>query len=111
MHLQLVVLNLGGNRLSHMPDCLAKMSGLQTLHLFGNSIESLDDRILSKQLAKLCSNKMVLVTARGSVLSTTPQFEQQPSGGLVKINNTVRAFIKTKHSQLYPATAYRLFNS
>ena len=48
VYLQLVVLNLGGNRLSHMPDCLEKMSELQTLHLFGNSIESLDDKILSK---------------------------------------------------------------
>lgn len=47
-HLQLMYLNLGGNCLSVVPECLAALTALQTLHLFRNAITSLPDSLPSQ---------------------------------------------------------------
>lgn len=51
---QLTYINLGGNQLTAVPDCLLTLAGLQTLHLFKNRIASLPDKLPSS-----CSHQFV----------------------------------------------------
>ena len=44
---QLTYLNLGGNQLAAIPDCLVALTNLQTLHLFKNKITSLPNNLPS----------------------------------------------------------------
>ena len=51
--LQLTCLNLGGNLLTSVPECLALLTDLTTLHLFRNQITILNEKVLCKYTTEM----------------------------------------------------------